>query len=308
MTTYDVIIIGAGPAGLSAALYATRRTLSTLVLTKDIGGQTAMTMDIENYPGVDFSTGPDLMNAFADQAKKFGAEIAFDPVIGLRPLDAGGFEITTEMGKEYIGRTVILASGKHHRKLDVPGEDAFMNRGVVYCATCDAPLFEGRTVAVVGGGSAAFDAALLLTKIAKEVYLIHRRDEFRAEPILVERAKKDPKIKFVLNSHVTEIKGDLMVSEIIVNGPDGQTALSVEGVFVEVGQVVDTSYLDGLVETNDRGEIIVDQFKATSRPGLFAAGDVTIVPFKQTVICAGEGAIAALSAYDYLQRQTSDTL
>jgi len=301
MTTYDVIIIGAGPAGLSAALYTTRRTLSTLVLTKDIGGQTALTNDIENYPGVDFSTGPDLMNAFAAQAKKFGAEIAFDAVTGIKPLPEGGFSISAESGKEYIARTVILSTGKQPRRLSVPGEDRLMNRGVVYCATCDAPLFGDKVVAVVGGGSAAFDAALLLTKIAKEVYLIHRRQEFRAEPILIDRARRDPKIKFILDAEIEAINGESMVEGITVKTPEGTSEIAVEGVFVEIGQIVATEYLSEFVELNEQGEIIIDQFKATSYPGLFAAGDVTTVPYKQTIICAGEGAIAALSAYDYLQ-------
>jgi thioredoxin-disulfide reductase len=301
MKIYDTIIIGAGPAGLSAALYTTRRTLSTLVLTKDIGGQTALTDRLENYPGVDFSTGPDLMNAFADQAKKFGATILFEAANGIKVLSDGTFEISTEMDTSYIGRTVILASGKHHRKLNVPGEEEFMNRGVVYCATCDAPLFEGKSVAVVGGGSAAFDAALLLAKIASGVYLIHRRSEFRAEPILVERAKKEPKIKFILDSQVQSITGEGLVSGIVVDTPEGVRNIAVEGVFVEVGQVVETQYLAGLAELSDKGEIVVTPTKATSQPGLFAAGDITTVPYKQTVICAGDGAIAALSAYDYLQ-------
>lgn len=199
MAKYDVIIIGAGAAGLTAALYTTRRQLTTLILTKDVGGQTSTTMDIENYPGVDFSTGPDLMNDFAKQAKKFGAEIKLEPVDTIQQRD-GDFHITTQSDQTYNARAIILAVGKYHRQLGVPGEEEFKNKGVVYCATCDAPLFAGKQVAVIGGGSAAFDAALLLTKIASEIYLIHRRDEFRAEQILIDKAKQEPKIKFILQS------------------------------------------------------------------------------------------------------------
>jgi len=177
MQNYDIVIVGAGAAGLSAALYATRRKLTTLVLSRDLGGQTSTTMDIENYPGVDFSTGPDLMDRFADQVKKFGATIQLEGVTEISK-DPNGFILRGDMGGDYHARAVILAFGKSHRHLGVPGEAEFLNRGVVYCATCDAPMFEGKTVAVIGGGNAAMDAALLLTKIASKIYLVHRREDF----------------------------------------------------------------------------------------------------------------------------------
>ena len=299
MTQYDIIILGAGAAGLAAGLYTTRRKLSTLILSGDLGGQTATTMDIENYPGVDFSTGPDLMVKFADQTKKFGAEIIFDPATSIAKVD-DGFVVTTKGSQTYSAKSIIVATGKHHRHLDVPGEADYANKGVVYCATCDAPLFEGKAVVVVGGGSAAFDAALLLTKIATDVTLIHRRSEFRAEPILVERAKQEPKIKFQLDSQIISIQGDNFVRSVTLQTPEGVVELPAEGVFVEVGQIVDTSFLGGMVETTSEGEIVIDMNNQTSHPGIFAAGDVTTVPFKQTVISAGEGAKAALAAYNYL--------
>lgn len=299
MKNYDVIIVGAGAAGLSAALYATRRKLSTLVLSRDLGGQTSTTMDIENYPGVDFATGPDLMNQFADQAKKFGAEIKLEGVTEIKQTNSG-FELTGDTGEIYHARSIILAFGKSHRHLDVPGEREFMNKGVVYCATCDAPLFEGKVVAVVGGGNASLDATLLLTKIASKIYLIHRRDEFRAEGVLVDKVKADSKVELVLNSSVKEIKGNQFVNAVVVDTPNGEQELAVEGVFVEIGQQVFTDFVKELVALNSVGEIVVDNFNQTSRPGIFAAGDVTTVPFKQTVISAGEGAKAALAAYNYL--------
>lgn len=299
MEDLDVIIIGAGAAGLAAALYTTRRSLSTMVISADMGGQTATTLDIENYPGIDFTTGPDLMQKFVAQAKKFGTVIKYAWVTGVEHAD-GKFTVKLQDGSAFSSKALIVASGKHHRHLDVPGETELANKGVVYCATCDAPLFGDKSVVVVGGGSAAFDAALLLSKIAKDVTLIHRRDTFKAETILVERAKQEPKIKYLLNSTIKEIKGEQFVSSVVIETPEGEVILPTEGVFVEIGQIVDTNFLSGLAATNESGEIIIDSNNQTTHPGIFAAGDVTTVPFKQTVISAGEGAKAALAAYNYI--------
>ena len=306
MNEYDVVIVGAGAAGLSAALYTSRRRLKTLILSKDMGGQTATTMDIENYPGVDFSTGPDLMKNFAAQAKKFGAELVLDEVIGISR-DGQKFSVSTKSGKTYSAKAIILGLGKRPRELDVAGEEKFRNKGVVYCATCDAPLFKDKIVAVIGGGNAAFDSALLLSKIAAKVYLIHRRNEFRAENILVERAKQTDKIEFILNAIVDSIEGKDFVDSVVISTPSGKKTLAVEGVFVEIGQIVPSSFIKGLVELNDAGEIIIDNVNQTSASGIFAAGDATIVPFKQMVVSAGEGAKAALAAYNYIQGQSLDT-
>jgi len=306
MNDYDVVIVGAGAAGLTAALYAARRKLKTMVLSKDLGGQTSTTMDIENYPGVDFSTGPNLMTRFSDQAKKFGAQIELDGVTAI--IQQGDiFEIKTQSDKSYGARSVVLAFGKHHQMLNVPGEEEFRNKGVVYCATCDAPLFEGKTVVVVGGGSAAFDTALLLVKIAEKVYLVHRRQEFKAERILIDRAKQESKIEMILDSKIKEIKGNDFVSSVVLETLTGERELAVQGVFVEIGQKVSSDFVKDLVETSNQGEIIIDSFNQTSVPGIFAAGDATIVPFKQTVISAGEGAKAALAAYNYLEGRDPGT-
>lgn len=300
MTRYDILIVGAGAAGLTAAIYATRRKLSTLVLSKDLGGQTATTMDIENYPGVDFSTGPDLMNRFADQAKKFGAEVKLDGITNVAKTDEG-FDVTGDSGTVYQTKSLVLAFGKSHRHLDVPGEQEFLNKGVVYCATCDAPLFEGKAVAVVGGGNAAMDAVVLLSKIASKIYLIHRRDQFRAEQVMIDKVTADPKVELILNATVKEIRGSQFVQSLVVDTQTGVQELPVEGIFVEIGQVVKTDFLKPLISLNEAGEIVIDANNQTSCPGIFAAGDVTTVPFKQTVISAGEGAKAALAAYNYLQ-------
>ncbi|OGB74212.1 hypothetical protein A2V68_00350 [candidate division Kazan bacterium RBG_13_50_9] len=298
---YDVVIIGAGAAGLSAALYAARRSLRTLVLTKNLGGQTATTLGIENYPGVPQAEGPALMDTFRQQAELFGAQLIYDPVAQVKR-DGDQFIVIGESGKSYPGRALILAFGKVPRHLQVPGEQEFANKGVVYCATCDAPLFAGKDVAVVGGGSAAVDAALLLFKIANRVYLLHRRGDLKAEEVLVKRLQRESKIELMLNSIVTAIQGEDFVSQIIVENltTKESNSLSVQGVFVEIGYEVKADFLTSLVKLNRASEIIIDSFNRTSTLGVFAAGDVTTVPFKQTIISAGEGAKAALSAYNYL--------
>jgi len=299
---YDVIVIGAGAAGLSAALYATRRALKTAVLNKEFGGQTATTLSIENYPGVDKIEGVELMMRFRAQAEKYGAEILNDQVVVIsRQNDK--FTITGHSGQTYETRSVILAFGKTPRRLSVPGESEFSNKGVVYCATCDAPLFAGKDVVIVGGGNSAIDAALLLSKIAKQVYLVHRRDTFKAEQILVDRLKQASNVKFILNSAVESIYGEQFVTGVKIKelSTDQTTDLAVQGVFVEIGYEVKADFLPDCIKLNNAGEVTIDLFNQTTCPGIFAAGDSTSVPYKQTVISAGEGAKAALSAYNYIQ-------
>jgi thioredoxin-disulfide reductase len=299
MNSYDIIVVGAGAAGLTAALYASRRKLSTLVIGKEIGGQSATTLSIENYPGVDSITGPELMSRFAEQAKKFGAQIIADEITSVTKT-AEGFSVQT-INTTYQTKAIILAFGSQHRHLDVPGEKEFLNKGVVYCATCDAPFFEGKEVAIIGGGNGAMYSATVLIPIASKVYLIHRSDKFSAEPLLIEKVKQSPKVEIIMNATVKEIVGEKFVEGIIINTLEGEKKLSVEGVFVAIGHTVDSAFLNGLVELNPTGEIIADQFGRTSCAGIFAAGDVTTVPYKQMIIAAGEGAKAALSAYDYIE-------
>lgn len=299
---YDVIMVGAGAAGLSAALYTTRRTLKTLVISKDLGGQTATTLNMENYPGVPAVEGSALMKTFAEQAKRFGAELVYDEIIRIDQPKTD-FIVVTNSDKSYRTRSIILAFGKVPQRLNVPGEGKFTGKGIVYCATCDAPLFADKDVVVVGGGSAAADAALLLSRIAHKVYLVHRRDQFRAEDILVGRMSKEPKIKFIFDSAIKSIDGRDFVESVVVENlkTHKTTDLKVQGVFVEVGYRVEADFISKMIKLNDAGEIIIDRFNQTSVPGIFAAGDVTTVPFKQTIISAGEGAKAALSVYNYLQ-------
>lgn len=302
MNNYDVIIIGAGAAGLTAALYASRRELKTLVISVNLGGQAAMASDIENYPGGETKSGVKLMKKFADSAKKFGAKIVYDEVTSIKKTN-GGFKITAKREK-YQTKTIIIASGKKPRLLKAKGEGKFHGKGIVYCATCDAPLFRDKIVAVVGGGNSAFDAAVLLTKIAKKVYLIHRREEFRAEESDIEKLKKEKNTEFVLNTEIEEIKGNDFVESVIVkNNQDGsKKEIRLSGLFVEIGYDVDPSLFEKLVEIDEINQIKIDACGRTSTPGIFAAGDVTNVSYKQIVISAGAGSKAALCAYDYINK------
>lgn len=296
-TIYDVIIIGAGPAGLSAAIYASRRAMKTLVLSSDIGGQAAKTLDIENYPGVDKISGIELSNKFREQAERFGSTIIIDEAKEITPQD-GIFKVKTSTG-EFTTKSIILAYGKKPRELGIPGEQEFKGRGVTYCATCDAPFFKNRDVIIVGGGNSALDAAILTSKIANKVYLVHRGPEFRGEQYLIDKVKEAENIEILFNEELVEIKGEGVVKSATLKSEKEITA---NGVMVEVGYIVDRSLTTGLVDHDERNQVIVDELQKTSVPGIFAAGDVTPTPYKQVVISASEGAKAALSAFDYLQR------
>jgi len=301
---YDVVIVGAGAAGLTAAIYTARRALKTLIVSKDVGGQAALTTEIENYPGVGLIDGFDLMNKFLEDAKKFGAELKSGEVKEIEKKGEGEFVVRTTVG-DFKAAAVILAFGLTPRDLGVPGEEEFKGKGVSSCATCDGPLYKGKVVAVVGGGNSALDAAEYLSRIAKKVYLIHRRDQFRGDEILVERVKSKDNIELVLNSQVKEIKGDERVKSIVVVGVNDESKereIEVDGIFVEIGHMAKTKWLGDLVEYDERGQIKVNKNCETKTPGLFAAGDVTDIEYKQIIISGGEGAKAALQAYKYLQQ------
>ncbi len=300
---YDVVIIGGASAGLTAAIYASRRAMKTLVLTKDIGGQLSTTPDVENYPGYEAISGWELSDKFKKQAEKFGAEVKFAEVTGVKP-DGEDF-IVEAHDTQYKTRTVILAFGKTPRNLEVPGEKEFQGKGVSYCATCDIPLYRGKTVAIVGGGNSAIDAAVYGSKLAEKIYLVHRRDQFRAEQVLIDRMKASPNIEIVYNAVSKEIIGDTSVKGLriadIVTGDE--RTLEVGGVFVEIGYVVKADFIKGLVDFSPINEVITDKHMMTSVPGIFAAGDVTTSIYKQAVISAGEGCIAALAAFEYIMKR-----
>lgn len=305
---YDIIIIGGGPAGLTAGLYSARRTLKTLILSKDLGGQAGISNDIENYPGVDLTDGFSLMQKFAQQAKKFGAEIKYGEVKKIKK-EKNTFLVKTA-NEEFTGRALILAFGLLPKDLNIPGEKELKGRGISYCATCDGPLYKNKIVAVIGGGNSALDAAEYLAKLAAKIYLIHRHNQFRGEEIIVERLKKNPKLEMVLSSEIKEIKGNQFVESIIVknNGSTKIKELKVDGVFIEIGYTAKTEIVKNLVQLNKAGEIITDKDTNTSQAGVFACGDVTDSSYKQIVISAGEGAKAALQAYKYLYLQKGEKI
>lgn len=303
--TWDVVIIGGGPAGLTAGLYTSRACLRTLLLEKGaIGGQAATTDWVENYPGfVEGVSGFDLMLRFQQQAERFGLEIRQEEVLGLEAEDSWK-QVRTAEGV-YSARAVIIASGASPRRLGVPGEDTFYGRGVSYCATCDGAFFRDKTVAVVGGGNAAVEEAIFLTRYVSQLYLIHRRDRLRATGIAQERAFRNPKIKFCWNSAVEEIRGKDQVEKICIRDLKTRQVreLAVDGVFVYVGVDPNTAFLRSAVRQNNEGYIITDSMLQTSVPGVFAAGDVRDKDFRQIATAVGDGALAALYAERYLASQ-----
>jgi thioredoxin-disulfide reductase len=299
---YDLIIIGGACAGLAAGTYAGRRAMKTLIITKDIGGQIATTPSVENYPGIDFITGPDLATAMMEQAVKWGAELVYDEVTKLEKRGEKDFEVTAIQGT-YRAKSIMLAYGKTPRNLEVPGEHQYAGRGVSYCVTCDAPLFRKKTVVVVGGGSSAMEGALILAKLCEKVYLVHRRNEFRGEDVLLEQINNTPNIEKVLSSVSEEVVGNgQVVTGLKVKNLSTTEShvLEVNGIFVEIGFIVNSALVKDLVELDRLNQIITNNNQETSNPGVFAAGDITDTQFKQAVISASEGAKAALTAYSYI--------
>lgn len=298
---YDVVIVGGGPAGITAAIYTSRRMLKTLVVTKDVGGQVVKTPDIENYPGFDLISGPELAQKFIKQAQKFGTELAYDEVTHLEEKD-GEFVVSGQKG-EYTGKTLILSFGKVPRKLEVPGEKELKGKGVSYCATCDAPFFKNKTVVVNGGGNSAFDAALLLSKIANKVYLIHRRDEFTAEEVLIEKVKKMDNVEVITSATINRISGENKVENVFYRKDGEERAVEADGIFIEIGYIVENGLIKDFIEMDEKNQIKTKKDHSTSREGVFAAGDLTNSYYKQIVISAGEGATAALSVAKYLDEK-----
>jgi len=297
---YDIVIVGAGAAGLTAAIYGGRKKLKTLLVTgPNIGGETNSTNDIQNYPGYE-GPGPDLMKKFYESSKKWGSEISEQKVTKITKQD--NFSIELDNGEKIESKTVILCYGRTRRELDIPGEDKFFGRGLSTCTTCDAPLFPNKETVVIGGGNSGVEGALELSRIANKVYLVHRRDQFRADEVTVDKARQDDKIEVLTPYVPVEIKGDKFVSALVIENVNTKEKkeLTVQGVFSEIGWVTSTDMVEGLVDTNKVGEIIVDLLCGTKTPGLFACGDLTNIPYKQTVISAGMGAIAALEAYKFI--------
>ena len=296
----DLIIIGAGPAGITAAVYAARKKMDLLVISKDIGGQTAWSGDIENYTGYQFVTGPELVAKFEEHMKKNNIALKEnEDVIGIEKKKDKVFVKTDK--EEYEAKTVIIASGKRSMELGVPGEEEFKNKGLTYCATCDGPLFSEKDVAVIGGGNSALDAALQLTKIANHVYIINIAKELTGDLIEQDKLKNSKNVTIMNESQVTAVLGDKFVNAIKIKTKDSEKEIPVQGIFVEIGLIPNSGFAKG-VSKNEKQEIRVDSYNRTNIPGIFAAGDVTDVPEKQIIIAAGEGAKATLGAFRYLSR------
>ena len=303
---YDLVIIGAGPAGMSAGLYAARLGLKSLIVGKEIGGALGNAGEVDDYLGIIAVQGPDLVKKFEKHVRKYDVPIIRDEVVGVEK--SGELFITKLLdGTIYISKALIVAVGSRRKKLGVPGEEEFGGRGVSYCAPCDAPLFKGKVTAVVGGGNSALQAALLLTIYSPKVYLIHRREEFKAFPVYIDRIRKEPRVELVLNSVVRRIEGSKSVKWVeIENKVTGaMKKLKAEGVIVEIGSEPPKEFFKSIgLETDEKGYIIVGTGQETSIKGLFAAGDCTASPHKkkldQVVTAVAEGAVAALSAYEYL--------
>ena len=302
MGNYDVVIVGGGAGGLTAAIYTCRKNLKTALISVDWGGQTNLTNHIENYPGVDPMTGPALMQKFKENAKTFGTEFITGKVIKIEK-ERDHFTLKLSDDTVHKARAVILGFGTVPRELGIPGEGKFLGRGLSTCTTCDAPLFKNKITAVIGGGNSAVEGALELAIVgAKKVYLVHRRNEFRADEITMDKAKKEKLIEFITPWEPLEIVGDKFVTGFKIRNAETkeEKVLEVQGVFKEIGFVVDVSSVKQLIKVNERNEILIDERNQSSVPGIFACGDVTTVPYKQTVISAGEGAKAALQAYAWL--------
>lgn len=298
----DVIVIGAGPAGLNAAIYAVRKELSVTVISSDVGGQMLLTTDIENYLGLPEVTGFELTDKMEAHAKNYPIEMKMAAVKAVAKKE-DHFEVTLDDDSILEARSVIVTTGSRRRTLDIPGEAKFTGRGVSYCSTCDGPFYRNKVTAVVGGGDSAVQGALELAALCPTVYLVVR-SRIRADEILVKRLSEARNVEVLLGYTPERVEGDKKVTSLVVkNKEDGsERELTVDGVFVEAGGIANTSFLPEELEKNNIGEIVTDKECKTNIPGLFAAGDSTNNKFKQIIIAAGEGAVAALAAHEYLLR------
>jgi thioredoxin reductase (NADPH) len=301
MEEYDVIIVGGGPAGMTAGLYTSRAKLKSLLIEKKLpGGQLWNTEVIEDYPGFESITGPELAQRMENQVRKLGLEIEMDGVMCIRP-DERRKLVETESGKEYLARAVIVTTGGEPRKLGVVGEEELQGRGVSYCAICDGAFFQDQVIAVVGGGDSAVEEGDYLTRYAKKVYLIHRRDEFRAQAALLERALRNPKIEIIPNATVEEIHGTGGVEYLTLKREGKPERLDVSGVFIFIGFIPNIQLFCGHVNHDKHGYIITNDRMETSVPGIFAAGDLRAQLTRQITTAIGDGTTAAIAAQHYIE-------
>jgi alkyl hydroperoxide reductase subunit F len=295
---FDLVIIGGGPAGVTAAIYAARKRIDFIMVTQDIGGQTAWSADVENYTGYQFITGAELVKKFEEHLKQFSVKLREnEDVVRIKKTTLG---FLTETKKStFESYSVLIASGRRPRLLNVPGEEAFKNRGVTYCATCDGPVFANKIVAVIGGGNSALDATLQLVNIAEKIYLVNVAPELTADAVMCQKAQSSQKVEILNKAVVKEIYGKQFVEGIKLDVDGVFRDMSLKGVFIEIGSTPNSDIIDFVVK-DANGEIVVDQSNRTSALGIFAAGDVTNIPEKQIVVAAGEGAKAVLGIFRYL--------
>jgi len=304
---YDLIVIGSGPAGLTASVYASRYKLSNVVVGKVLGGAITLAHKVENFPGFTSISGLELAQKMGKQVKSLGAEMIADEVKKIEKL-VENFRITTQAGKQYESKALIVATGTERRELNVPGEEKYLGRGVSYCTTCDVTFFRGKTVALIGGSNAAVAGAVHAANFAKKVYIIYRRDQLRAEPMWTEEALANPKIEVIYKTNITEILGDgAKVAGVKLDRPyQNSSKLDLDGVFIEIGGVPVSSLLKTLgVKIDKNGYVDVDKWMKTNIEGLFAAGDFTDESevLKQAITACSQGAVAAFSAFKYLTKK-----
>jgi len=295
---YDVVIVGAGPAGITASIYAARKKMNLLVISQNIGGQTIWSANIENYTGYQFITGIELGQKFREHLEQFDVEVKEGETVTRVEKSDDAIEIETDRGN-YTARSVIVASGRVPRRLNVPGEEELRNRGVTHCATCDGPVFTGKDVAIIGGGNSALEATLQMMKITTHVYVFEATPSFRADPVMMDKVRASKKVSMFTNAKVARIRGDKLVSGIEVEIEGKLKQFDVKGVLIEIGSSPASDFVKD-VEKNQSGEIVVNCKSEANVPGIFAAGDVTNVYAKQIVVACGEGAKAALAAFEYL--------
>lgn len=298
---YEIIIIGAGPAGLSAGIYIARQKVSCLIISKDLGGQLNLIPKLENYPGTIMSSGPLLARTLESQYLTFGGELVYDTVEKVEDTDSG-MKIKTSRS-EYLAKALVVAAGKVPNNLGIEDESKFQNKGVHYCTKCDAPFYQGRTTASVGVGAYLIESGILLSRMANKVYVIVKGGKLGGDPALIASLEKKENVEIISNSSIKEVSGDGSLKQVTLVDSSGQEKkLDVDGLFIEMGSKINLDFVKELVKINTRGEIEIEQGGKTSHPAIFAAGDATSIPYKQIVAACGDGAAAGLSAFNYVEK------